>query len=196
MLASPNNERSRGKDNANPWWLICTGGMRGLQLWQASSSPLLPQHCWLRRKSGGWQAAFWRESPQLSLLLGKDSTASRPPGRKDIPRGPIEREPGGGGGELPLRNNQSFSTAHSLLLPSTPPCPTRRQRCQSLGKAWKFSRGHRQSDLAWTKLHPDSFKTEMCHRLSRAKVFLLFSRLTFSTTKKLTNCPLPTSNVQ
>lgn len=164
MLASPNNERSRGKDNANPWWLICTGGMRGLQLWQASSSPLLPQHCWLRKKSGGWQAAFWRESPQLPLLLGKDSTASHPPGRKDIPKGLIAWEPRGGGGEFPLRNHQSFSAAQSLLPPSTLLRPTQRQRCQPLEKVWKFSRGHRQSELAWTKPNPDSFKTEMCNR--------------------------------
>lgn len=143
MLASPNNERSRGKDNANPWWLICTGGMRGLQLWQAPSSPLLPQHCWLRKKSGGWQAAFWRESPQLSFLLGKDSTASRPPGRKDIPEGPIAREPGEGRREFPLRNNQSFSIAQSLLPPSTLLRPTHTHRCQPLGTAWKFSPGHR-----------------------------------------------------
>lgn len=30
--------------------------------------------------------------------------ASRPPGRKDIPKGQIAREPGGGGGELPSQN--------------------------------------------------------------------------------------------
>lgn len=42
MLASPNNYRSRGKDNVNPWWLICTGGMSGMGLWQAPRSPLLP----------------------------------------------------------------------------------------------------------------------------------------------------------